>query len=161
MVGMCELPCQSTEELSDLTAVVVCCWTSFRAEDLHSLLSKNLTKLNPSEKAPRMWKFYLETMKNDPAGNGLAQDREFFIPCICLESLKTANQIKNFKKDLNRNPDIECPCPCPYQKVKEYMDAIPDPYGRIAESANLPPLRFMRAKTTTGSRRFITSCLGK
>jgi hypothetical protein len=41
------------------------------------------------------------------------------------------------------------------------MDAIPIPYGRIAESDNLPPLRFMKAKTTTGSRLFITSCLGK
>jgi hypothetical protein len=163
MLVMCDLVCENTQDLSDLVAVITCCWTSFRAEDLHSLLSKHVTKVRATEKNPRMWKLYLESMKNDPLGQGPAQDREFVIPCICQEGLKTASQVKAFKRDLTRNENFECIGPCPYQKIKDYMDVIPDPFGQIAESSSRKgdPLHFMRGRNTTGMRRFLHTTLGK
>lgn len=50
MLVMCDLICENTGELSDLVAVVMCCWSLFRSEDLHSLLSKNVQKLDPQRK---------------------------------------------------------------------------------------------------------------
>ncbi len=70
----------------------------------------------------------MERLKNDPLGQGPAQDREFFVPCICLEGLNNANQFKAFKRD----QVLDVPCPCPYQIILQYMNSIPDPYGQIA-----------------------------
>jgi len=93
---MCGLQAENNVELSDLVAVVVCCWTSFRAEDLHGLLSKNVAKVSMTNTAPRMWKFYLERMKNDPLGQGPVHDREFMVPCICIEGMKNTALPRGF-----------------------------------------------------------------
>jgi hypothetical protein len=158
---MCGLQAENNEELSDLVAVVVCCWTSFRAEDLHGLLSKNVAKVSMTNTAPRMWKFYLERMKNDPLGQGPVHDREFMVPCICIEGMKNTNEIKAWKRMLQQNPAAPCSCVCPYAVIQHYMSSIPDPFGKVAESNHKSPLHFMRAKTTTGLRRFIETPLGE
>ncbi len=99
-------------------------------------------------------------MKNDPRGEGPIEDREFMVPCLCLQLL-SASQVKAFKRNLRNNPNIECPCPCPFQMISHYMSKIPDPFGRIAESAQEAPLRLLRARATLAPRKFLVTPLGE
>lgn len=116
MVAMCALINENNAELLDQVAVVATSWTSLRAEDLCSLLSKNVCKIPATEDAPRRWKFLLERIKNDPKGEGPTHQREFILPCICCELL-TTTQVKAFRRDLKKNPLIECPCTCPFEVI--------------------------------------------
>lgn len=159
MLSMCSLVCEDNFQLLDRTIVVLSSWTSMRSEDMVSLLSKNVTRLLPSQDTPRRWGFYLEQTKNDPAGQGPRENREFMLPCICLDVL-TPSQKQSFKKDLKRDPGVECPCPCPFQVIGDYIKLIPDPFGRCSEANGKKNPRFIRALTTRGMRRFTENPLG-
>lgn len=160
MLAMCSLMCETNPEVLDQVAVVTACWTSLRVEDLCNTLSKNVSKILASNDAPRGWRFYLERMKNDPKGEGPPHERQFILPCICLELL-TTSQAKAFKRDMKKNPQIECACACPFAVVANYMKLIPDPYGAIAASANMESPRFLRAMATKAQRKFLCTPLGK
>ncbi len=63
------------------------------------------------------------------------------------------------------NTTCACYCSCPFQCILDYTMRIPDPFGIANETLRLihpsePKLKFMRARTTMGDRRFISSNLG-
>jgi hypothetical protein len=74
-------------------------------------------------------------------------------PCC---SLLFYNQLEGGSKNkftIKYNEDCWCPCPipkCPFHAISSYLKLIPDPYG-----VNDQELKFMRAKTARGTRRFI------
>jgi len=76
-----------TAEVLDQVIVVISCWTSLRAKDLTSILCKNVSDLPMDRKTPRRFKFYFDRTKADPTGQAPFHQREFFLPCICLERL--------------------------------------------------------------------------
>lgn len=62
MICMCDLVSEDTGQIINLAMAIPCCWTSMRAEDITSLLSKHVSRLDASVefRNPRRWRFYLE-----------------------------------------------------------------------------------------------------
>ena len=56
MLAMCDLVAEDTTQIIDLVIVVICCWTSMRAEDITYMLSKNVAKIESSSdyQTPRL-----------------------------------------------------------------------------------------------------------
>jgi hypothetical protein len=135
-----------------------------RAQDLHVIRSKDDSRQAPADGAPRRYRFYAMHTKNDKLGTGPAHNREWYVPCICLETLDDAHKGK-WARDLKRNPHLPCANFCPYQIVVDYLSICDDPAGglrqmEIRQDPTLPPLAFARARSTTGNRRFLKVPLG-
>lgn len=164
MMTILESSRDDTTEVQQVTLAVVLMWTGMRAQDLHVIRSKDVSRQAPADGAPRRYRFYAMHTKNDKLGTGPAHNREWYVPCICLETLDDAHKGK-WARDLKRNPHLPCANFCPYQIVVDYLSICDDPAGglrqmEIRQDPTLPPLAFARARSTTGNRRFLKVPLG-
>jgi hypothetical protein len=164
MMEICGLVSMNLGEVQDVAIVSMGNFSSMRSRDLHALDSKNVTKLPMDKVAPRRYRFYLENMKNDMEGVRNVEEREFMVPCLCLESLRKEESAV-FRKQLKTDPDAECCTICPYDAVSKYRDMVPDPTGEMREafrrnSPSQPSLSFFRSRATLGMRQFLTTPLG-
>jgi hypothetical protein len=147
--------------------------------DVYNLRSRSCTRvfedvLKKKQKR-RYFKFVSDSLKNDPYGTGPEEgilyinnfvgiiesniyfvDREHLLPCIFMDNLDR-NAKRNFTIQLKSAPFCACPIyACPFSAISAYLEMAPDPYGEEDRD-----LKFMRAKSTRGERRFINSPLGE
>lgn len=97
------LPTNNFGEIEDVAIVSVGNFASMRACDMHACMSKNVTRLGACKDVPRRFRFYLENQKNDMLGERLPEEREFMLPCCCMQNLSATEKLV-FKRLLKADP---------------------------------------------------------
>lgn len=103
--------------------------TALRAEDVHGLFDKFITKQLPSVKhgTPRSLKLVMTQTKNDKKGTGPVADRTNYVPCICVRRTEDPSARKVLD-DLYK-VDIDAKCTirgCAFGILVAYIDLCPE-----------------------------------
>ena len=96
-------------------------------------LSKDFTFIPPQNEDPRCFKLVLNQTKNDPAGIGPEQNRTWFIPCVCMETV-SGRAKQNFIASVASKPfATDCVGACPFGCLYRYYILLPDRDGSMRE----------------------------
>jgi len=119
--------------------------------------TREFTTKNAEPKLTRRIVAILANTKNDKSGTGPVSGRTFVLPCICMESLESAEEKLAWAKTMKKEPSCPCITPCPFAIIDKYLQSCPKAIVAADE-----PLSFMRAISPRGeNRRLLTSKLGK
>jgi hypothetical protein len=163
-----ELASTDLEMIQDIAYVLLTTYTGMRLKNVYDLFSKDVTFVNyePTTSNPRHYRMICNTNKNDRSGVGPIENREFLLPCICLQSIN-GKEKTNFIRNLISNPLCVCVRPCPFRSVRSYINLCPDPTGagRVLARQNEPTLldlKFMRTKHLLGNEpKFLQTPMGE
>ena len=163
-----DLTGSTTRELLDLAVGSIMLSAGKRADDVYKFRSNEYQMLPCDRDCPRRHRWIQRTSKGDPESNGPESDRTTVVACICLELLDDEDR-DAFIEKLKIDPFCNCVESCPFQHIKNYSLNVPDPFGEDRDSeiategvqSLKPPLHFVRALSTRGSRSFTKGNLGK
>eukprot|EP01040_Poterioochromonas_malhamensis_P010433 gene10433-11350_t len=147
---------ENTVLIQEKAFLVWTVYAAMRVKDVHEMRSKDLSILNAEKGIPRRFSIVLATTKNDPQGTGPTDNREYLMPCDCMERLDSAGK-RSFTLKLKTNPRHQCPfSDCGFNVTQEYLSLCPSPFGEEGRD-----LRFIRSRTTQGAVGFILANMGE